>query len=118
MKELKRDLQSMAKSLKVLIQRTEKMAEKVDMFEKPEPAIKPKRSTLPKAAKTTVAKKLTKLTATDTVLSIISASKGGINTAELEKKTGFERRKIWGIINRLKTLGEVKSESKGVYTKI
>ena len=90
--QLKRDLQSMVKNLKALTQKTEKMAKELDRLEK---AQAPKRSKAkPKAAKKAVAKKPAKLSPSGTVLAIIKRSRNGIDTATLEKKTGFEGRKI------------------------
>ena len=131
MKQIKRDLQSVVKNLKSLMQKTEKIAKKLDKLEKAKPKPKPKARAKPKAkvavrvrpAKKRVvrkapAKKKAKVTAIDTVFKLIKGSKKGVNTATLKKKTGFSDKKIWNIINRLKKQGEIKSARKGVYVKV
>jgi hypothetical protein len=52
------------------------------------------------------------------VFGIIERNKGGVNTNTLKKRTGFDDKKIWNIINRLKQQGKVKSAKTGVYVKI
>lgn len=137
MKALKKDLQSVVKSLKLLTKQTEKIAKALDKVETPRPA---KKRPIAKAGKKTVAKKAAKKaskktvtkkarkkispkkatgkTATDTVLSIIKRSKKGINTSTLEKKTNFDAIKVRNIIFRLKRQGKVKSENRGMYVAI
>lgn len=117
MKELKRDLQSVVKSLKLLTQKTEKIAKKLGKLEKAQVAKKPKAKARVKAAKKTVAKKAAKVTASDTVFEIIKRSRKDVGTAALKKKTGFDGKKIRDIIYRLNKQGKIKSERKGFYAK-
>jgi len=135
MKQIKRDLQSVVKNLKSLMQKTEKIAKKLDKLKTAKPKPKAKAKPKPKArakAKAAVrvrpakkrvvrkapTKKKAKVTAIDTVIKIIKRTKKGVNTASLKKKTGFSDKKIWNIINRLKKQGEIKSARKGVYVKV
>ncbi len=113
MNQLKKDLKAVAKDLRRLTQKTEKMTKRLEKVEKAQAAKKPK----PKAVKKVVVKKPAKLTASATVLAIIKRSRKGIDKATLEKKTGFEGRKIRDIIFRLKKQGKIKSEIKGIYVK-
>ena len=113
MKELKRDLQSVLKSLRALTQKTDKMIKRLEKLEKAQVAKKPKA----KAVKKAVAKKPAKLSASGTVLGIIKRSRKGIDTATLEKKTGFKGRKIRDTIFRLRKQGKIKSDPKGIYLK-
>jgi len=115
MKELKRNLQSVLKSLRALTQKTEKMAKELDRLEKAQAPRKPKPK--PRATRKAVAKKPTRVSASGTVLAIVKSSRKGIDTATLEKKTGFEGRKIRDIIFRLRKQGKIKSERKGIYVK-
>ena len=115
MRELKRDLQSMVKSLKALTQKTEKMAKELDRLEKAQTPKRPKAK--PKAAKKTVAKKPAKLSASGTVLAIVKRSRKGVDKAALVKKTGFKGRTVESIIYRLKKQGKIKSVGKGIYVK-
>ena len=133
MKALKKDLQSVVKSLKLLTKQTEQIAKALGKLEtsrpvKKRPIVKSKKKIVTKkaskkavtkkASKKTSAKKATSKTATDTVLSIIKRSKRGLNTAALEKKTTFDSIKIRNIIFRLKRQGKIQSKSRGIYVAI
>ena len=110
MSQLKKDLKAVAKDLKRLTQKTDKMIKRLEKPEKAQAAKKPK-------AKKAVAKKPTRVSASETVLAIVKRSRKGIDTATLEKKTGFVGRKIRDIIFRLRKQGKIKSERKGIYVK-
>ena len=124
MKALKKDLQSVVKSLKLLTKQTEQIAKALGKIETPRPAKKKpiaksgKKAVTKKASKKTSTKKATSKTATDTVLSIIKRSKKGLNTAALEKKTNFDAIKVRNIIFRLKRQGKIQSKSRGIYVAI
>jgi len=124
MKALKKDLQSVVKSLKALAQKTEKIAKGLDKLEKAVAVKKPKMKTTAKAkpakraaaGKATV-KKTKELSARDTVLAIIKRSGKGVDIATLMKRTGFKNRKVRDALYSLKKKGKVKIISKGVYAK-
>jgi len=124
MKALKKDLQSVVKSLKLLTKQTEQIAKALGKIETLRPAKKRpiaksgKKTVTKKASKKTSTKKTTSKTATDTVLSIIKRSKRGLNTAALEKKTNFDAIKVRNIIFRLKRQGKIQSKSRGIYVTI
>ena len=90
MEQLTKDMKAVAKDLKKLTQKTDKMTKRLEKLEKAQVAKKPKA----KAVKKVVAKKPAKLSASGTVLAIIKRSRKGVDTATLEKKTGFEDKKI------------------------
>ena len=114
MNQLKKDMKAVEKDLKKLAQKTEKMTKRLEKLEKKaQVAKKPKA----KAVKKAVAKKPAKLTAIETVLAIVKRSRKGIDTATLEKKTGFKGRKIGDIIYNLKKQGKIKSVRYGLYVK-
>ena len=113
MKELKRDFQSVLNSLSALTQKTEKMIKRLEKLEKAQAAKKPKANAVKKA----IAKKPTKLSASETVLAMIKRSRKGVDKATLIKKIGFEDKKIRDIIYRLKKQGKIKTEGKGLYVK-
>ncbi len=114
MKELKRDLQSMVKSLKELTEKTEKMIKQLEKLDKAQAAKKPKA----KAAKKAIAKKPAKLSASATVLAMIKRSRKGIDKAALIKKTGFKDITVHDILYRLTKQGKIKTEPKGLYVKV
>lgn len=113
MNQMKKDLMAVAKDLKRLTQKTDKIIRQLEKLEKVQVAKKPKVKVVKKAA----AKKPAKLSASGTVLAIIKRSRKGVDTTALEKKTCFEGRKIGDIIYRLKKEGKIKSEGKGIYVK-
>jgi len=114
MNQLKKDLKAAAKDLKKLAQKTEKMVKRLDKLEKKAQAAKKPKT---KAVKEVVVKKPTRVSASGTVLAIVKRSRKGVDTATLEKKTGFKGRKIRDTIFRLRKQGKIKSERKGVYVK-
>jgi len=113
LKNLKKNLQSVNKELKALAKQVDKIVVAVDKLEKPKTAKKPKAIAVKKPA----AKKLTKLTATDTVMRFINRTKKGVGTAALMEKTGFNEKKIHNVVYKLKKQGKIKSVAKGVYLK-
>ncbi len=113
MKQLKKDLKAMAKDLKRLTQKTDRMIKRLKKLDKAQAAKKPKA----KAAKKAIAKKPTRVSSSDTVLAIVKRSRKGIDTATLEKKTGLKDNHIRTILSRLKKQGKIKSEPKGIYAK-
>lgn len=114
MKQLKKDLQAVSKSLKQLTLKTEKMVKKLNKLgklEKPKPVKKSKAKTKPKVTKPV------KVSAAATVLAVIKKSAKGVNVATLRNKTGLESRKISGIVQRFKREGKIKNNGKGIYVK-
>ena len=111
MKQMKKDLQGVLKSLKLATERVEKLMKKVEALEKPRKLSKPKAKARSKA-------KTPKTTSdSDRVLAIIRRFKKGVDGATLRKKTGFEGRKIRDIVYRLKKRGMIKTMDNGVYLK-
>ena len=114
MKQLKKDLKAVARDLKRLTQKTDRMIKQLEKLgKKAQAAKKPKA----KAVRKTTVKKPAKLSASGTVLAIIKRSRKGIDKATLIKKTGFEDRKIRDITYRLSKQGKIKTEPKGIYVK-
>lgn len=54
-------------------------------------------------------------TATAHVVEVITASGNGISMGELVEQTGYDKRKLYGIVHRLKKQGAIRSVSHGVY---
>jgi DNA topoisomerase IA len=112
MKQLKRDLQAVSKSLKQLTVRTEKIAKKLDELEKPKPVKKSKAKAKPK-----VTKKPVKISTAETVLAIIKGSRKGVDIATLKSKAGIGSRTVNSTIYRLKKRGKIKNSGRGIYVK-
>jgi hypothetical protein len=111
MKQMKKDLQGMLKSLKSATVKVEKLIKKVETLGKPQKPKKPKTEAPSKAR----APKTT--SDSDKVLAIIRRYKKGVDGATLRKKTGFEGRKIRDIVYRLKKRDKIKTVGKGLYLK-
>ncbi len=120
MKQLKKDLQAVMKALKALTQKTEQIAKKIDKLDKAPAKGRPKKKAKAKTrpVKRKATRRTTKKTAGDAVFDIIKKNKKGVNTNTLRKRTGFDEKKIWNIINRLKQQRKVKSARTGIYVKI
>ena len=112
MKQLKKDLQAVSKTLKQLTLRTEKIAKGLDKLEKAKPAKKAKAKAKPK-----VTKKPVQVSAAATVLAIIKRSRKGVDVATLKNKAGLEGRTVNNIIYRLKKDDKIKSGGRGIYMK-
>jgi hypothetical protein len=54
-------------------------------------------------------------TATGMVFGIIKKSRRGATTTQIRNGTGFDEKKIWNVINRLKSQGKIKSARRGIY---
>lgn len=126
MKRLKKDLNALTKTLKLLTKKTENMAKKLNKLEKAQVAKKRKTKTKVKRKAKTVAKRkvtkkvpakrVKKVSATGTVLSVIKSSSKGVATSVLRKKTGIDDNKLRGIIFRLKQQGKITSVGRGTYS--
>ena len=110
MKGMKRELQSIVKGLKTLLKKTERIARELDKT----PAAKARRGR-PSAAKRAVPGRGGEETAMVAVYNIIRKSRKGATTTEIRETTGFDNKKIWNAINRLKTRKKIKSARRGVY---
>ena len=113
MKQLEKNLKAVAKDLKKLTQKTDKMINWLKGLDKAQAAKKAKT----KAAKRPIAKKPTRVSASDTVLAIVKRSRKGVGKTALIDKTGFEGRKIGDIVYRLKKQGKIKKDRKGLYVR-
>jgi hypothetical protein len=111
MKALKRDLQSVISSLRVLTEKTERILSRIDKLQ----VVQTAQNRSVKAAKPAAAVKKGPETATEIVLSIIKRQKKGIDTTALKKKTDFDTKTIRNVIFRLKKQGKVQSTARGIY---
>lgn len=56
-------------------------------------------------------------TATDTVFQLISGAIQGIDVGAIMEKSGFDKKKVFNILHRLKQQGKIKSTTRGMYSK-
>ena len=113
MKDLKMSLKKVSSDLKKMAGQVERLAGKLEAQSKAKA----------EPAKKTVAKKVSKKTATqptaaDTVYKVIARYKKGANMAAINQKTGYDNKKIHNLVYKLKKQGKIKSEAKGVYVKV
>ena len=113
MKDLKMSLKKIASELMKAAKEVEKLAGKL------EAQTKAKAKPVKKTAGKNVSKKTAKQpTAADTVYKVIARLKNGTNMATIKQKTGYDNKKIHNLVYKLKKLGKIKSEAKGVYMKV
>ena len=105
MSNLKVVLGSISTALTALTEETEKLMEKVERAEAAE--VSKKRSS--------ERKKTSAPSATDQTVRIVKRFKKGIDISTLEERTGFERKKIHGILFNAVKQGRIKRVGKGLY---
>lgn len=121
MKQLKKDLLAVSKSLKSLTRKTEEIAKKVDKLEKAktraikEAPAKNKAKAKARPTKRPAAKKATAETAIGQVVNIIRTSKKGVDIPTLINVTGFEDKKIRNIVYKALKQGKIKRIDVGTY---
>jgi len=121
MDKLRKELNAVSKTLSKLVQKLEKIQKRVDerarrlKILKGRPVKKKAVNKVP--AKKAVVRKTAPPTAADNIFSIIKKSKKGVNTSDLMKKTGYERKAVSNAIYKLTKQGKIKTAAKGVYVK-
>lgn len=129
MSEVQSLLKIVSDGLKTLARRVEVIAERVDDVAGTKRSAKPagkrksptvKKARSPNKAAPVAAKKKTVKapTAADTVLTVISRARKGVNTAAIKQKTGYNQKKVANIIFKLKKQGKIKTLEKGLYAKV
>ena len=113
---LKKDLQGVNKELMTLAKKVEKLIVAFDKLQKPKAAKKAKPAKAAPVKKTGV-QKTKMLPAHEIVFSLIKRSTKGVDTAALIGKTGYNQKKIFNVIYKLKQQGKIKSVHKGIYVK-
>ncbi len=83
--------------------------------EQKKPAQKKAAPKKPAAQKKPAQKKAKQKTAAEVVFKVVVDSEDGVNTAEIVEKTGFNSRKVWDSIKKLKKQGDIKNKRRGIY---
>jgi len=126
MKNLKKDLKAILKTLNGLDQKVQKLQEQIVETKPKAKTVKAKavKKTVVKkvavkkvAVKKAAPKKATPATAVDTVFAIIKKTKKGVGMAALMEKTGYNQKKIANLVFKLRKQGKIKTVAKGVYVK-
>ena len=116
MKQMKKDVNALTKGLKALTQKVEKIFKALGKLEKPQAKPKPvKKPAVKKTAKKPTENKAPKGSVTGAIMGVIQASRKGVNTDQIMKQTGLNKRQVWGTITRAKREGKVKSIKRGIY---
>jgi predicted Rossmann fold nucleotide-binding protein DprA/Smf involved in DNA uptake len=113
MNDLKMSLRKVARELTKAAKEVEKLAGKLEAQTKAK--AKPVKKT---AGKNVSKKTVNQPTAADTVYKVIVRYKKGANMATIKQKTGYDNKKIHNLVYKLKKLGKIKSEAKGVYVRV
>lgn len=112
MKQLTKDLKTVARQLNTLSKKTENLAK---AFEKTPTSTVPMKSTR-RAGKRTAAPTGKNLTPTDQVLNIMKRFKKGITVEALRGKSGFNEKQISNIVHRACKKGRMQRVGRGVYS--
>jgi uncharacterized Zn finger protein len=91
--------------------------ESLTVPKKKRPVSKTKKASVESRVKKAASTKVKTKTDIEIVEGIIRRSLKGADVSTIMKKTGFDNRKIYSIIARLKKLGKIKSVDRGVYKK-
>jgi len=131
----KSELLALTKELKALTQKVEKIFKALGKLEKPQAKPKPlkktakpkpvkkaakpkkyvKKPAVKKTAKKPTENKAPKGSVTDAIMGVIQSSSEGVNTDQIMKQTGLNKRQVWGTITRAKREGKVKTVKWGIY---
>jgi len=117
MKSFKKDLNDVAKALKAVSGKVEKLRKQFAEMEKKHPVTRAKKAAAKRPVKKASVKGTPGVTAVDTVLGFVRRSRKGIDAAKLVEKTGYGKQKVYNIVARLKTQGKIKSAGRGTYVK-
>jgi hypothetical protein len=122
--KLKTMLSFLSDTLKTLSGETENLIAKVDKLDKAYAVEESKRKTVARMAskkkasvKKPAVRKTTPMSATDVVIKVIKRHKKGVGISKLKDKTGFDDKKVRGIVYRASKQGKIKRVGKGIYVK-
>ena len=119
--KLKTMLSFLSDTLKILSQETENLIDKVDKLYAAEEYTRKvvvRIASKKKApAKKPAARKTTPTSSTDMVIKVIKRHKKGVGISKLKDKTGFDDKKVRGIVYRASKQGKIKLVGKGIYVK-
>ena len=118
MKGTKNELRKVIKGLEALIHKAEKIEK--GLREKEPVSAGRRRAGRPKTRKGVSPRRRSVQagkgrTATSMVFGIIKKNRRGATTAQIRNGTGFDEKKIWNVINRLKSQRKIKSARRGIY---
>jgi len=119
--DIQKELQSIADSIQQLADSLKNIVTAVGKLTQPDSSKTPKAKRAPirkkVVVKNGVVEKIKRVPASQIVYDIIQKSPQGMDTAGLMKATKFDQRKIHNITFRLKKLGRITTEGRGVYKK-
>lgn len=110
MKGMNKELQSVVKGLKTLLKKTERIEREIRKI--PHERSRRERRSVRKPIRPGRSGQETAILA---VYGVIKRRKRGATTTQIRDKTGFDNKKIWNAINRLKTQKKIKNARRGIY---
>jgi len=118
MKGTKSELRKVIKGLETLIRKAEKIEK--GLREKETVSVRKRGAGRPKTRKRVApGRRAVQVgkgrTATAMVFGIIKKNRRGATTTQIKNGTGFDEKKIWNVINRLKSQRKIKSARRGIY---
>jgi predicted Rossmann fold nucleotide-binding protein DprA/Smf involved in DNA uptake len=113
MKQLERQLKTIANSLATLSQKVEKLSQQASQTQ-PARRGSPGKKAAPKAGKAASSGAPTVL---DTVYDVIKRSRKGVTVAQLKEKTNLNARQLSNALYKLSKKGKVYAKSRGLYVK-
>lgn len=106
MKSIKKEWQSIVEGIRAVTEKTEKIVDEMDRFEKTDAASKSKAPT--ETQRKRAVKTGADVPAGNSVLDIIKRNGKGVDVAELEERTGLSEKEIRRAVFRLRKEGKVK----------
>ena len=121
MRGTKNELRKMIRGLEDLIRKAEKIEK--GLTEEGTVAARRKGAGRPRTRKRVIPRRVPAQagkgrTATSMVFGIIKKSRKGATTTQIRNGTSFDEKKIWNVINRLKSQKKIKSARRGIYVAI
>ena len=113
--KIKKELDKVSKEMQTITRMLAKLVVDADQLQKAKPKASKTKAVKKAPAKKSTVRTAAKTSAADTVLGIIKKSKKGIDTGTLMQKTGYDKKKIYNIVFKLKKLSKIKSAEKGLY---
>ena len=114
--DIKKKLTKVNKEVESLSRKLAKLIIEADRLQKAKPKATKSKAKKKALTKKPSAKKSTKQSATDKVLGILKRYKKPVGITTLEKRTGFNKRKINNILYKLNKAGKVESAGRGLYS--
>jgi len=116
--DIKKELGKVGRQIRALTRKLEKLAAAAGKLETSKPDTAKSKALKKAPVKKPIVGTPTESSAADTVYRIINRSKKGIDTGTLMQQTGYDKKKIYNIVFKLKKLNRIKSAATGIYRSV